>query len=111
MAAADIGRIAADLLIERAEAPDIVGLHGPTDYSPDYAAAVLSELFDRPVLAKLAAEDEWPNVFRGSGFSKSAVDAFCGMYRGFNNGLVSFECSGITKRATIDLRDTLAALI
>ena len=111
VAAADIGRIAADLLIEGAEAPDLVELRGPTDYSPDDAAAVLSELFDRPALAKPVAEDEWPNVFRGSGFSESAVDAFCDMYRGFNNGLVSFECSGITKRGTIDLRDTLAALI
>lgn len=111
VAAADIGRIAADLLIEGAEAPDRVELRGPTDYSPDDAAAVLSELFHRPVLAKPVAEDEWPNVFRGSGLSESAVDAFCDMYCGFNNGLVSFEYSGITKRGIIDLRDTLAALI
>jgi len=33
------------------------------------------------------------------------------MYRGFNNGLIAFDGTGVTRRGTIDLRDALAALI
>lgn len=111
VAAADIGRVAADLLMEGPAAANLVELHGPSDYSPDDAAIALSELLDRPVSAKPVPESEWPSAFRGSGFSASAVDAFCDMYRGFNNGLIAFDGTGVTRRGTIDLRDALAALI
>ena len=111
VAAADIGRVAADLLIEGPGQADLIELHGPSDYSPDDAAVILSDMLGRPVSARPVAEAEWLKVFRGSGFSESAVDAFCDMYRGFNSGLVAFDGSGTTRRGTIVLRDALATLI
>lgn len=111
VAAADIGRVAADLLIEGPGATDLVELHGPDDYSPDDAAVVFSELFCRPVSALPIPETEWPKVFRGSGFSETTVNAFCEMYSGFNSGLIAFEGTGVTNRGAIGLSDALTALV
>lgn len=106
---ADIGRTAADLLLQESDAPSLVELHGPRDYSPQDAANVLSRLLGRAVRVEATPEAEWDAVFRASGFSPSATNAFCAMYRGFNDGLVAFDGEGTTLHGGTTLADALAS--
>lgn len=110
VSALDIGRVAAELLIAGSAAPPLVELHGPQDSSPNDAAAVLARLLGRPISALATPEAEWPTKFRASGFSDSAITAFCDMYRAFNNGRVAFSGDGITEHGVIGLDVVLDAL-
>lgn len=105
---ADIGKIAADQLLLGAGAPPLIELHGPDDYSPDDAAAVLSEFIGRTAKAVAVPEEEWNRIFEHGGFSPSAAAAFCEMYHGFNSGHVAFEGSGVTLRGETSLSTALA---
>jgi uncharacterized protein YbjT (DUF2867 family) len=111
VSARDVGRVAAELLIAGSTAPSLVELHGPQDSSPNDAAAALARILGRSISALATPEAEWPSIFRASGFSESAVTAFCDMYRGFNNGRVAFSGDGITAHGVISLDVVLDALI
>lgn len=107
VSAADIGRTAADLLVQGRQAPQLVEMHGPRDYSPEDAAVVLTRLLDKPVQAVATPQEKWSDAFRATGFSISATDAFCEMYRGFNDGLVAFSGNGLTLRGSTWLETVL----
>lgn len=109
VAASDVGRSAADLLIEGASAPGLLEVQGPCEYSPADAAAALFKLLGRQVCAVAVREEQWPDVFHEAGFSRAATEAFCEMYRGFNSGLVSFSGEGVSLCGRRDLTDVLAA--
>ncbi len=107
----DIGRVAAELLMEGPGAGPLVELHGPRDYSPEDAADALSRVTGKPVVAVATPETEWGETFRASGFSESASDAFCAMYRGFNSGWVAFGNADVAVRGRIGLEAVLKGLV
>ena len=111
VSARDVGRVAAELLVARGAAPPLVELHGPEDSSPNDAAAALTRMLRRQIVARATPEIEWPSVFRADGFSESAITAFCDMYRGFNNGRVAFSGDGVTEHGVIGLDAVLDALM
>ncbi len=107
---ADIGRTAADLLLKGSGAPSLIQLHGPRDYSPQDAAQVLSTVLGRPIEAIATPGAEWVAGFHASGFSPSATDAFCAMYRAFNDGRIAFDGEGVAVRGGQTLGEALTAL-
>ncbi|MCW2109520.1 NAD(P)H-binding protein [Bradyrhizobium elkanii] len=111
VAAADIGKVAADLLVRGASAPQLVELHGPRDYSPADAASTLSTLLGQSVRAVPTPESQWQQAFLANGFSQSAIDAFCEMYRGFNSGLVSFSGRGEVVEGSTRLKDVFESAL
>ena len=104
---ADIGQAAAELLLQGLSAPGLVEMHGPRDYSAQDAADILSRLLGRPIRAVALPEVEWDGALQASGFSRSAREAFCAMYRGFNDGLVAFDGKGTTLRGSTTLDEAL----
>ena len=108
---ADIGSVAGELLLAGNDAPSLIELHGPKDYSPNDAAAALSELIGRPVEAVSVPDDKRGAIFAEAGFSPNAVEAFCELYRGFNSGHTAFENRGVTTRGETTLLDALRDLI
>ncbi len=108
---ADIGRVAGEQLLAGNDAPSMIELHGPKDYSPTDAAAALSELIGRPVEAVPVPDDKWSAIFAESGFSPNAVEAFCELYRGFNSGHTAFESRGVTIRGETTLLNALRDLM
>lgn len=108
VAAADIGATAAQLLREGRQAPPVVELHGPRDYSPLDAAQVLSTLLGQSITAVETPRADWPAIFQGMGFPTNTVQAFCDMFDGFNQGIVAFEGGHETRRGTTDLPAVLA---
>ena len=89
----------------------LVELHGPDDYSPEDAAAALSDLLGHQVAAVAVPEEAWPDTFRAQGFPERTVQGFCEMFRGFNTGRIAFEGTGETRRGTTTLHQALARLI
>ncbi|KQY15699.1 hypothetical protein ASE23_25560 [Rhizobium sp. Root73] len=108
---ADIGRVAGEQLLAGTDAPSLIELHGPKDYSPNDAAAALSELVGRPVEAVPVPDNQWSAIFAEAGFSPNAVEAFCELYRGFNSGHTAFESRGVTIRGETTLLEALRDLI
>lgn len=107
VASADIGATAAQLLRAGRQAPPLVELHGPRDYSPLDAAQALSELLGQTITAVETPRADWPGIFQGMGFPPRTVEAFCEMFDGFNQGIVAFEGGHDTRRGTTDLSTVL----
>lgn len=111
VSAVDVGRVAAELLLEGLAAPPLVELHGPRDYAPADAAAVLSTLLARPVRAVAVAESDWLKALAAQGFGRSASDAFVEMYRGFNSGHVAFSGEGEPRSGARSLSEVLQVAV
>lgn len=109
VAASDVGRSAADLLIEGDSAPRLVELQGPSQYSPADAAAAFADSLKMQVRAVAVPRGLWRDSFRANGFSFAASEAFCEMYDGFNSGLVSFSGDGVSLCGSLDIRDAFSA--
>lgn len=104
----DVGGTATALMLEGGPDRRLVELHGPEDYSPEDAAAVLTDLLGHPVAAAAVPEEAWTGTFRAQGFPERTVQGFCEMFRGFNTGHIAFEGTGETRRGTATLRQALA---
>lgn len=79
VAAADIGRAAARLLLE---APEVSGIHyveGPERYSPAEVAVAFGTAFGRSVKVAVTPREEWEQTLRRMEFSEPAAKAFCAM--------------------------------
>jgi uncharacterized protein YbjT (DUF2867 family) len=111
VSALDIGRTAARLMQQRPQTTRTVELHGPQDYSPSDAAAVLSALLGRPVQAVPDTAANFSATMRGKGFPDVTVDGFVEMFAGFNSGLIVFEGQHETLRGTVTLRAALASVL
>jgi len=107
----DIGKYAAISLRLPPERNQVIELHGPQDYSPVHAAQVFSELLGKDITPVEAPENTWPEVFRSSGFPAVTVQAFCDMFRGFNDNTIVFEGSHATIRGAMDLKTALCNLL
>ena len=108
---ADIGRTAAAYLMQPPDRNQIIELPAPQDYSPVHAAHVLSEVLGKNIASFVAPESTWPEEFRGSGFPPVTVQAFCGMFRGFNDDTIVFEGIHTTIPGTTDLKTALGNLL
>ena len=111
VASEDIGRTAAALMREGGDYRRLVELHGAADYSPDDAAAALTEALGRPVKAVAVPETEWVDTFRRQGMPEVAARGFAEMYKGFNSGLIAFEGGHETRSGAITLQAAISKMI
>jgi NAD(P)H dehydrogenase (quinone) len=89
VAAADVGRVAAELLVQEGAIERIVELEGPERVSPNAIAAALSQALGRPVHAQAVPRETWGALFRAQG-TKDPVPRIQ-MLDGFNEGWITFE--------------------
>ncbi|MBJ2154192.1 NmrA family NAD(P)-binding protein [Variovorax sp. IB41] len=89
VAAADVGRVAADLLVQEGAIERIVELEGPERVSPNAIAAALSQALGRPVHAQAVPRETWGALFRAQG-TKDPMPRIQ-MLDGFNEGWITFE--------------------
>lgn len=111
VSALDIGRTAAELLLNPPDRKQIVELHGPENVSPEDAAVAFGTLLGKSVTAVAVPESDWPDVFRQQGFPETTVQAFCAMFHGFNDGTVAFEGVHTTLHGSTTLHQSLAKLL
>jgi NAD(P)H dehydrogenase (quinone) len=109
VATADVGRVAAELLLERGSRP-IVELEGPHRISPNEIAATFAKILGRPVHAEAVPRDTWAALFKSQGM-KDPVPRIR-MLDGFNEGWIEFEgAGGDPIKGEVDLETVLRGLV
>lgn len=89
VAAADIGRVAANLLQKPWSGHRIVELEGPRRVTPDDVAVAFTKLLGRSVRMQIVPRDSWEQLFKSQGMMNPLPRMR--MLDGFNEGWIEFE--------------------
>jgi uncharacterized protein YbjT (DUF2867 family) len=110
VATADVGRVAAELLMEVWSGKRIVELEGPASISPTEVAATLALALSRPVRAEAVPRDQWDSIFRAQG-TRDPLPRIR-MLDGFNEGWITFEGQGATRmKGRVTFADVVRRLV
>lgn len=109
VATADVGRVAAELLMQPGEAPRIVELEGPQRLSQHDIAAALSAVLGRAVQAQAVPRETWGAVFLAQGM-RDPVPRIQ-MLDGFNEGWITFAGGDAdVRKGTVGVADVIRSL-
>jgi uncharacterized protein YbjT (DUF2867 family) len=109
VATADVGRVAAELLMQPGEPPRIVELEGPQRLSQHDIAAALSAVLGRAVQAQAVPRETWGAVFLAQGM-RDPVPRIQ-MLDGFNEGWITFAGGDAdVRKGTVGVADVLRSL-
>lgn len=106
VATADIGRVAAELLLAD-EAPALVELAGPEDYTPRAVAAAFAAALGRPVEPVVPPREAWEGILREAGLGEEAARLLAAMYDGINAGRVRFSGDVPLTRGRVGIAETV----
>jgi uncharacterized protein YbjT (DUF2867 family) len=109
VASRDIGRVAAESLLDPARGRRTIELAGPEDYSPEDIAHSLSKVFGRKIEVQAAPMSAAPAVLQSDGMSEDLARLFVEMLEGINSGRIDFERTGAEfKRGVVTPVDVFA---
>lgn len=109
VATADVGRVAAGLLLESWTGRWIVELEGPARVTPNEIAETFAEIFGRPVHAAAVPRETWEPLFKSQSMNNPGPRIR--MLEGFNEGWITFEGGGNqVRKGIVPLREVLQAL-
>jgi uncharacterized protein YbjT (DUF2867 family) len=103
---ADVGAVAAELMLENFAGRRVVELTGPARVSPHDIAAALTRALSRSVVAEAVPRTTWRDTFLIDGMQHP--DARVAMLDGFNEGWIAFE--GAPRLGVTTLDAALSAL-
>ncbi len=107
----DIGRIAAETLLQSWQGNRFLELSGPAQYSSNDIAAAMSKALGKPVSAVAVPKDTWPAALANFGMPTDRSGAYLEMLHGVNTGWIDFGVAGTEPlRGTIDLDTNMKAL-
>jgi uncharacterized protein YbjT (DUF2867 family) len=104
VATADIGRVAAEALLEP-PASGLIELAGPKDYAPNDVAKIFGGILGRDVKVVLVPFEAQVATFKQLGVSESVAELFHELHVGITHGSIDFL--GEPRRGTIGLEQTL----
>ncbi|GAA0748300.1 NAD(P)H-binding protein [Ideonella azotifigens] len=107
VATEDVGRAAAELLLEDWDGHRVVELAGPADVSPQDMAQALARRLGRPVQAVAVPRGEWEARFRAQGMQHPLPRMQ--MLDGFNAGWLTFERT--PRRGLLGLEQVIEQLL
>ncbi|MGH7182981.1 MAG: NmrA family protein, partial [Nitrospiraceae bacterium] len=107
----DIGRVGAERLITGDKGKQIVELAGPEEYSPEQAAAALSQILGKAVSTQLSPLSAVLPSFKSFGFSDEAAKLFEEMYTSFSRGAIGYEHPASLVRGTVTLSEALRGMV
>lgn len=107
VAAGDIGREAAALLADP-DAPTLVELAGPEDYSARDAAAAMGAALGRDIQLVQPPREAWEGILREAGLGADFARLTAEMYDGINSGHIGFSDEGEMRRGRTTLAETVA---
>jgi uncharacterized protein YbjT (DUF2867 family) len=112
IATADIGRIAAEILLETWESDRFLELSGPAYYSSNEVAAALGKALDRPIAAIAVPRETWVDTMAQHGLSADRSGAYIEMLDKFNSRWIDFGVSGTEHiKGKLDLESTVKTLV
>ena len=110
VATADVGRVAAEMLMEDWQGRRTVELEGPFRVSPADIAASLAGLLGRDVKAHAVPRDTWETLFLSQGMKNPKHRIR--MVEGFNEGWIDFEgAASDIRKGTVSLDTVLKGLV
>jgi len=110
VATADVGRVAAELLVQDGAVERIVELEGPERVSQLAIAAALAQVLGRPVQAEAVPRETWGSLFRAQGM-KDPVPRIQ-MLDGFNEGWITFEgADASVRKGKVGLVEVIRSLV
>jgi uncharacterized protein YbjT (DUF2867 family) len=112
VATADIGRVAAETLVESWEGNRYIEVSGPRKYSPLDLAAGFSKALGREVQAVVVPQENWQDAFVKQGMPADRTAYRIELLTEFNSGWISFGVLG-TEHATgtVELETVLRELV
>jgi len=111
VATRDIGRLAAQLLLEGPRGTRTFELAGPADVTPRDVATALGNVLGKPVDAVEAPLDAVVPTFTAFGLSAGMATLYREMYAGLRSGKVAWQGSGTEfRRGTTSVTDVLRSL-
>jgi uncharacterized protein YbjT (DUF2867 family) len=110
VATQDVGRAAAELLLENWSGNQVVELEGPRRLSPGDLAEALAKALGGPVRAKAVARERWQSLFYEQEMQHPVPRMQ--MLDGFNAGWIEFDQHGVPPRkGTVTIDQAIAALV
>ncbi|MFM0739207.1 NmrA family NAD(P)-binding protein [Paraburkholderia xenovorans] len=110
VATADVGRVAADLLLQSWSGTRVVELEGPRRITPNDIAATFARILGKTVTAQIVARDTWEALFRAQGMKHPLPRMR--MVDGFNEGWIDFEGKPAeVLKGEVELETVLRALV
>ena len=107
----DIGRTAAQALLEGPRGRRVIELSGPIDVTPADIAASLTDLLGRTVKVVEAPLDAIVPTFVSFGISQHVSELYREMYAGFLAGGITWEGKGERVRGSVGMKEGLRALL
>lgn len=109
VATADVGSVAAELLLQDGNGKRVVELEGPERVSPNRIAVELSKALHRPVRAEAVPRENWGAIFRAQGM-RDPVPRMQ-MLDGFNEGWITFEGGAPVVKGRVGLAEVVRQLV
>ncbi|MEA2771686.1 MAG: hypothetical protein QOD93_4648 [Acetobacteraceae bacterium] len=109
IATEDVGRTAAELLLETWNGHRVVELEGPRRVTPNDLAEAFAKALGWPVKAEIASRDGWEALFRQRGMQNPTPRMQ--MLDGFNAGWIDFPRQGTQARRGIVTIDQVIATL
>ncbi|QXI27366.1 NmrA family NAD(P)-binding protein [Pseudomonas vanderleydeniana] len=107
VATADVGRLAAQLLLEHWSGKRIVELEAAQRVTPNQIAAGFAELLGKPVRMEVVPRDTWQALFTAQGMNNPLPRMQ--MLDGFNEGWIEF--AGESRKGRVELLTVLGELL
>lgn len=111
VSALDVGRTAAELLLEPKPGTRIVNLRGPAEYSAVDAAAIVSKLLGKPVSAVPMSREEQIAGLLASGLGADYAEKLADLDEAANAGRMAFPSGGDLRRGAVTLEEALKRLM
>ncbi|TDR32813.1 NmrA family NAD(P)-binding protein [Hydromonas duriensis] len=107
----DIGRVAAELLIERNMEVKMVELSDAVECSAEDVASCLSKLLGQDIQAVEVPTDSIASLFEGKGLPSKSAQGFQEMMHGFNTDFIQFAGEGAQRRTNVDLETAIKHML
>jgi uncharacterized protein YbjT (DUF2867 family) len=106
----DVGRTAAELLLEDWSGRRVVEVEGPARVSPNDLAEAFGRALDRSISVEAVPREGWEAIFRAQGMANPTPRAQ--MVDGFNQGWIEFS-DGVARarRGRISIDEAIGALV
>ena len=111
VSAIDIGRVAAESLLNPKLGKHIMELSGPQEYEPEDIAQAFEAELGKPVAVQARPLESVQPMFAGYGFSADVATLYREMYEAVNSGLVAWGGSGESRRGVVTGRDVVKRLL
>jgi uncharacterized protein YbjT (DUF2867 family) len=109
VATADIGRVAAEALLEGARAPKVIELLGPREYSPEDVTEIFGGALGKTLNLVAVPSEGIEPALTAAGLKPKLAALFREMNGAFNAGKLAFH--GTPQRGRVDLGETAKKLI